>query len=93
LAIWIAALPMPLPPACTSAVSPGRTRALVISMRQAVIIASPTAAASVALTPSGMGTRLDAGATTYSANAPWLASPRISPRMHIVSSPAMQNSH
>ena len=56
LATCTAAEPMPLPTELTSTVSPGRSRARVTSMCQAVPKAMWLAAASTSVTPSGMRT-------------------------------------
>ena len=55
LAIMIATVPMPEPPACTSTVSPGCSLALSNSMCCTVENAIGAQAASRALTPSGTG--------------------------------------
>ena len=66
-AIWIAALPTPLPPPITSTSSPGWRRARPTSMCQAVRNTSGTAAASSHFRFSGNGRQFTAGTATFSA--------------------------
>src|ERR1051326_4969714 len=89
----MAALPMPLPAAKTRTSSPGCTFPRVTSICQAVNVESVTAAAASALTSSGIATRLEMGATTYSAKPPSRKRPRISPLGHEASSPLLHHRH
>ena len=66
-AIWMAAVPTPLPAAHTSTSSPMRTRARVTSIRQAVRNTSGNAAASSKARCPGSGIRLATGTRTSSA--------------------------
>ena len=80
LAIWIAAVPTPEPPAMTSTVSPCWIAARSTSICQAVMntvgIAASWASSS-GTRARGAGTRLAAGTTTYSACPPCVCSPSI----------------
>ena len=66
-ASWIAMVPMPLDPPCTSSVSPGWRAARSKTLVQTVIAASGNAAASSVATPAGTGRHCGAGAAQYSA--------------------------
>ncbi len=90
-AIWIAALPMPEPAARTRTHSSALVWARVTSMCQAVPNADGRAAASVSVSPSGVRTRHEAGATTYSAKPPSRLRPMISRFSHRFSRPSRQN--
>ena len=75
-AIWIAALPMPLPAACTSTVWPGLSSALTSSACHDVRNASGSAAPASKLTDSCNGRQLAASTFTRSAYPPSLCAPR-----------------
>jgi hypothetical protein len=77
LAICTAALPTPLPAACTSTSSPGRIAQRATSMCQAVRKASGKAAAWLNSMPSGIGIALTAGTTASSAHPPSTVSPKM----------------
>ena len=76
-AIWMAAMPTPLPAAHTSTSSPRASRARVTSIRHAVRKTSGKAAASSKAMASGIGITLAAGQRTSSAYPPWTCAPRI----------------
>ena len=75
LAIWMAALPTPLPAAWTSTVSPAPSLARFTSISQAVRKVRGMQAASGNERLRGMGTRFARGTHTYSAYPPRLCSP------------------
>ncbi len=70
LAIWMAALPTPLPAPRIKTSSPGLSPARVTSMCHAVRKTSGTAAASSKLKFFGIGSAFASGARTYSAQPP-----------------------
>ena len=70
LASWIAIVPMPLEPPCTSSVSPGRRWAIMKTFDQTVQVTSGSAAAVTRSTPSGTGSSWPAGTATFSAYPP-----------------------
>ena len=90
LAICSAAIATPPPMPRISTLSPGRTRALVITILQAVRKTSGKAAASSKLSRSGIGRRLTSGITTAWAKVPSRCSPRISQRSQRLCSPRAQ---
>ena len=65
--IWIAVVPMPLAPPCTSSHSPGLSAARSNTLCQTVNTVSGRAAASTKLSPGGRGRVVASGATAYSA--------------------------
>ena len=69
-ASWIATVPMPLEPPCTSSVSPSWRRPRSRTLVQTVAYASGSAAASTSDTGAGTGRHCGAGATQYSAYPP-----------------------
>ena len=74
-AIWTAALPTPLPAACTRTSSPRRTPARATSMCQAVRKTRGNAAPSSNDSDAGSGRTLAAGSATNSACVPFWCSP------------------
>ena len=64
---WIAIVPIPLPPPCTSSVSPAASRATMKTLAYTVHAVSGNAAAAVTSTRSGTGSTCPAGTTTCSA--------------------------
>jgi Zn-dependent alcohol dehydrogenase len=70
LPTWIACVPMPEPPPCTSRCSPARSRASCTTFDQTVQATSGSAAASTTDTPSGTGSSCPAGTATCSAYPP-----------------------
>ena len=64
---WIAIVPIPLPPPCTSSVSPAVSRASWNTLEYTVHAVSGNAAAAVTSTPAGTGRTCPAGTTTCSA--------------------------
>ena len=92
LAIWMAALPIPLPAACTSTRSPARRPAWVTSRCHEVRKVSGKAAAFSKLMFRGIGITLAAGSTIFSAYVPCVFQPRSWNRVQTLFSPAMQYS-
>src|SRR5690606_3041028 len=70
VASWIANVPMPLPPPCTSTVSPSLSLPKSTRLDQTVHATSGRPAASTRSTPRGTGSTWPAGATTRSAYPP-----------------------
>lgn len=70
LASWIAIVPIPLDPPCTSSVSPGRRWEIMKTLDHTVQDTSGSAAALSRSTPSGTGSSCPAGTTTFSAYPP-----------------------
>lgn len=70
LASWIAMVPMPLAPPCTSSVSPGRSWETMKTLDQTVQTTSGRAAAVFRPTPAGTGSSWPAGTATFSAYPP-----------------------
>ena len=64
---WIAIVPMPLPPPCTSSVSAAVSRASMKTLAYTVHAVSGNAVATVTSTRSGTGSTCPAGTTTCSA--------------------------
>ena len=67
---WTANVPIPLPPPCTSRVSPLPRRATRTRFDQTVQATSGSAAASTGSTPAGTGSNCPAGTATRSAYPP-----------------------
>ncbi len=86
-AIWMAALPTPLPAPRTSTSSPGCNSARVTSMCQAVWKTSGIAAASTNESSPGQGRQFASGQRTYSAQPPSMMYPRLVNFRHLLSSP------
>ena len=63
---WMAKVPMPLPPPCTSSVSPMRSRASCTTFDQTVQATSGRPAASIRSTAAGTGSNCPAGTATRS---------------------------
>ncbi len=91
-AISSAAPAAPPPAPWMRTVSPGRTAARPTTIRQAVWYTSGNAAASTKERPRGIGNRLRAGTTAYSANVPATCSPTIRKVVQRLCSPARQYS-
>src|SRR5690606_6470281 len=91
LAILMAAVPMPEPPACTSTLSPGSSRALSNSMCCTVPKAIGAQAASSKETPSGTLTTSRCGMLTKSQAKPSMWKPMMPPTFsHRLSRPSTQ---
>ena len=67
---WIAIVPIPLEPPCTSRVSPGRRWQAWKTLDQTVAVTSGSAAASTRSTPLGTGRSWPTGTATFSAYPP-----------------------
>ena len=67
---WIAVVPMPLAPPCTSRVSPARSWPTWTRLEYTVQVVSGSAAASTTLRPAGTGSTWPAGTATFSAYPP-----------------------
>ena len=66
-ASWMAMVPMPLDPPCTSSVWPGCRLAVMKTLDHTVLTTSGSAAASRSATPAGTGSSCPAGTATCSA--------------------------
>ncbi len=75
---WMAKVPMPLPPPCTSSVCPASSRASCRTFDQTVQATSGSPAASTRSTPAGTGSSCPAGTATFSAYPPPVSSAQTS---------------